>query len=114
MPYTNRLTSILNLLAELAIVEERSVSIRHMSFDHHRRYSEYHTADSQWYTPNRVQDFDLESGKSIVLRTTRGRHFVHLCRGISSYDWQTTSLPDFHCIFPDFKCLVFFGRKGLR
>ena len=109
MHCTNRLTSGLTLLAELAVVEERSVSLRHMSFNHHRRYSEYHTADSQWYSSNRVPDFDLESGKSIVLRTTCGGHFVYLCSGISSYDWQATGLPDLHCIFLDFKYLVFFG-----
>ena len=67
MHCTNRLTSLLNLLAELAFVEERSVSIRHMPFNHHRRYSEYHTADCQWCSSNRVPDFDLEGGKSVVL-----------------------------------------------
>ena len=105
----NRLISRLNLLAELALVEERSVSFCHMSFNHHRRYSEYHTADCQWYSPKGIPDFDLESGKSIVLRTARGRHFVHLCSGVSSYDWQTTGLPDIYCVFLDFEYLVFFG-----
>lgn len=52
------LTSLLAFLTDLAIVEERSLSLCHMPLNHPRWYSERHTGNSQWGSATGIPDFD--------------------------------------------------------
>ena len=53
--------SHLTFLTELAIVEERSLSLCHMPLNHRRWYSKCHIANSQWDSTTGIQDLDHKS-----------------------------------------------------
>ncbi len=57
-PLHNMIGLLLILLIELAIVEERSLSFRHLPLNHPRWYSKCYPINSQWDTTAGILDSD--------------------------------------------------------